>query len=396
MKFFRNIFKKERNKKKIPSLTISGKYLLSNIDETSLKERKTKLLESLIHQGYMITRGGWIGIPHDPLDSNIIHFHQSELTLEFLHVTFRDKFYSWLINQPAYNLAHFRKISLIRDDVPLELSVRFIPEDSQNSNGKKKVTVDISVTPAIDLKIRQQVKDFDTIDYNNLSFFYAPSIEQAKDIGAILEGSEIQPPRITEQYPEKFEYDLNNRKVFIVHGHDSSLKNDIEKYLRSLDLDPIILHKQADLGKTIIEKVEHYSDDVGFAVILLTKDDFGGIPPKADDYNELQKFALQSSTGCVPSLTTDTQAYRELEKFIKEIFTGLNPRARQNVIFEFGYFIGRVGRNRVAALCEEGIERPSDIDGLLFTLIDNKGEWRKKLAKEIDAAGIEIDEKFLE
>jgi len=185
----------------------------------------------------------------------------------------------------------------------------------------------------------------------------------------------------------------HERRIFIVHGHDDTLKNEVELFLKSLDLEPIILHKQADLGKTIIEKVEHYSD-VGFAVILLTNDDAGGSTPD-EGYDVLRQY--YSTPNPTPSLSEkDRQVVStESAKFMVEILLRLKPRARQNVIFEFGYFIAKLGRNRVAALCKEEIERPSDIDGLLYTPLDQSGKWMKKLAREINAAGIEIDEKYL-
>ena len=172
---------------------------------------------------------------------------------------------------------------------------------------------------------------------------------------------------------------VSNRNVFIVHGHDDALKNEVESFLKILKLKPIILHKEADLGKTIIEKVEHYLN-VGFAVILLTKDDVGcslggtEIIPLKDN-----KRSISKRETVVLGRAIGKQMYR----------------ARQNVIFEFGFFIGVLGRHHVAALCRDGIERPSDIDGLLYTPLDQGGDWKKKLAKEIDASGIKIDEKFL-
>lgn len=188
-----------------------------------------------------------------------------------------------------------------------------------------------------------------------------------------------------------------NRKIFIVHGHDEVIKNNVELFLKSLELTPIILHKQADLGKTIIEKVEHYSD-VGFAIILLTKDDFGGALPCGQAHtDDLSLLKYLSNPTQIQNLQKKDQNLL-LDKFLRwinEIFSLLKPRARQNVIFEFGYFIGLLGRHKVAALCEDGIDRPSDIDGLLYTPIDNNGIWKKKLAKEINAAGIMVDKKYL-
>ena len=112
---------------------------------------------------------------------------------------------------------------------------------------------------------------------------------------------------------------------------------------------PIILHEQADSGRTIIEKFEAHASDAGFAVILLTADDVG----KAKD------------------------GTRE------------SARARQNVILEFGFFIGRLGRSRVVALYEHGVELPSDILGVLYKPL--AGNWHTELARELQVAGIPAD-----
>jgi predicted nucleotide-binding protein len=97
-----------------------------------------------------------------------------------------------------------------------------------------------------------------------------------------------------------------SRKIFIVHGHDNEAKVEVARFLERVGFEAIILHEQANRGRTIIEKVEMHSD-VGFAVVLLTPDDEGG--------------KRGNST---------------------------RPRARQNVVLELGYFIGRLGRDRVA------------------------------------------------
>ncbi|MDO9035040.1 MAG: nucleotide-binding protein, partial [Methanoregula sp.] len=105
----------------------------------------------------------------------------------------------------------------------------------------------------------------------------------------ITKKTSTNPPVVKKQTSK--EKSLDNRKVFIVHGHNETSKTAVESFLIALELEPIILHKQADLGKTIIEKVEHYSD-VGFAIILLTKDDFGGELPSGstNEYNLLSKY----------------------------------------------------------------------------------------------------------
>jgi predicted nucleotide-binding protein len=106
-------------------------------------------------------------------------------------------------------------------------------------------------------------------------------------------------------------FESDSKKVFIVHGHDNEVKERTARFLENIGLQPIILHEQPSSGRTIIEKFETYSGDIVFAVVLLTPDDIGGVANKPD---------------------------------------ACGPRARQNVILELGYFIGRLGRSRVCAL----------------------------------------------
>ena len=147
---------------------------------------------------------------------------------------------------------------------------------------------------------------------------------------------------------------INVNKIFIVHGRDEGAKNAVENFLRCLDLDPIVLHRKANQGKTIIEKIEAHSD-VGYAVVLLTPDDEGKLKGE--------------------------------EK--------LEDRARQNVIFELGYFIGKLGRKNVCGLCKEDFKLPSDYDGVVYIPMDKNDGWHKKLAMEINASGVEFDTKKL-
>jgi predicted nucleotide-binding protein len=114
--------------------------------------------------------------------------------------------------------------------------------------------------------------------------------------------------------------------------------------------EPIILHMQPTAGRTIIEKIERYAAEAGFAVVLLTADDIGASKLRDDE---------------------------------------LRPRARQNVVLELGYFFAALGRDRVAALLEDGVERPSDLDGILYIPFD--GDWKAELNKELRAAGVETD-----
>ena len=161
--------------------------------------------------------------------------------------------------------------------------------------------------------------------------------------------SEVPDQTISDKVSKVNSSETNN-DIFIVHGHNNEVKINVARTLEKLGLNPIILHEQANAGKTIIEKFEEHSN-VGFAIILLTDDDLG--KAKKDE--------------------------------------NLNHRARQNVILEMGYFIGKLGRERVCPLYTNGVELPSDLYGLLYTEIDSAENWKIKIAKELKAAGYEID-----
>jgi predicted nucleotide-binding protein len=144
----------------------------------------------------------------------------------------------------------------------------------------------------------------------------------------------------------------SGHRVFLVHGHDEKILHESARFLEKLQQDIVILREQPNKGRTIIEKFEDYAD-VGFAIVLLTADDRGG--KAANPYEEQKR------------------------------------RARQNVILELGYFLGRLGRNRVCALFAPGVEIPSDYSGVLYVPLDDQGAWRLSLAKEMKAAGLSID-----
>lgn len=141
----------------------------------------------------------------------------------------------------------------------------------------------------------------------------------------------------------------HNNKVFIVHGHDGEAREAVARYLEKIGFAPIILHEQANRGRTVIEKVEANSD-VGFAVVLLTPDD----------------------EGCKKGETPE-------------------PRARQNVLLELGYFIGKLGRDRVCAFQRGTVNIPSDFAGVVWTVMDESNGWKQELARELSAAGYAID-----
>jgi predicted nucleotide-binding protein len=194
--------------------------------------------------------------------------------------------------------------------------------------------------------------------YNSLSpgmivFFTAQSViegdKSAKDITKELmqeiQGSDSNIIPSTSQNDKKI-----NRRVFIVHGRDELLKTQTARFLEKLNFDSIILHEQASEGKTIIEKIESYTD-VGFSIVLYTPCDEGRLVGTKD----------------------------------------FKKRARQNVVFEHGYLIAKLGRSRVVALVKDTVETPNDILGVVYISVGNSNAWQFSIAKELKAAGFEID-----
>lgn len=141
-----------------------------------------------------------------------------------------------------------------------------------------------------------------------------------------------------------------SKNVFVVHGRDDGTKETIARFVSNLGYVPVILHEQPSGGKTVIEKFEKNADAC-FAIALLTPDDMGGLSGDTD----------------------------------------LKPRARQNVIFEFGYFIGRLSRLRVCAITKGEVELPSDYAGVVYIPLDSAGAWRLLLLREMKAAGLSVD-----
>ena len=155
--------------------------------------------------------------------------------------------------------------------------------------------------------------------------------------------------------PKELPKRTDTKKIFIVHGHDHAAKTELEIFLRELNLEPVVLHREADEGQTIIEKFEKYSN-VGYAFVILTKDDKAQINQSKSEQSEDFEF-----------------------------------RARQNVILELGFFVGKLGRNRVCCLRQNGVSAPSDISGLVYKPFhEHIEEVKYALIKELNKAGYPV------
>ena len=213
-------------------------------------------------------------------------------------------------------------------------------------------------------------EDFKKIRYSLVAFsFDSPDSEfqqayvEGLDVATSILESMID--EIEEYWPDEEQAEevskttrtgmpIDSKKVFIVHGRDHGTRDMLARFLEVLELEPVILQERPNQGLTIIEKFERHAQ-VGFAVVLFTPDDIGAVRDSA----EIPQF-----------------------------------RARQNVIFELGYLIRHLGRDRVAVIYrgDEGdIEIPSDYSGVLYTQMDDGGGWKFELIREMKSAGLDVD-----
>ena len=162
--------------------------------------------------------------------------------------------------------------------------------------------------------------------------------------------------RIIRDMPKPVADTEFTRDVFIVHGHDGEMKNELARFLQKLEFNPIILHEQPDRGQTILQKLQYEGAKVGFAFILHTPDDEGRV--KDDDE------------------------------------APLNPRSRQNVVFEHGMFVGQFSHTRVCAIVRESVEIPTDLSGVVYKRVPADGGINSiafDLVSELRAAGYVVD-----
>ena len=179
---------------------------------------------------------------------------------------------------------------------------------------------------------------FDIINSTRWDVFFTRVKERIKFLSTVVKNNPTSKPTKNTS-PAKTKAG-SSKKVFVVHGHDEKVKLEVAGLLGKLKLEPIILHDQPNKGRTIIQKFEDHSD-VAFAVVLLTADDKGGKVETPEG-----KYSL---------------------------------RARQNVIMELGFFLGKLERKSVCALYENGVELPSDYYGVLFLPLDKEGAWHTGL-----------------
>lgn len=236
---------------------------------------------------------------------------------------------------------------------------RYVYDDAQKDEFLRQCKVWDDMCREIFIRSFEHPYNTDLVgfDRNNISYIIKDSVEEYKSvirdkiayIKGFIQRMSLIPCKLettNEVLPlRSIKKDAN--KVFIVHGHAEAVNQEVARTIEKLGLEAIILREQPNSGKTIIEKFEEYAKDVYFAVILLTADD-------------------------------------KIEG--EDTF-----RARQNVIFEMGYFMGALGRPNVMCMLQENVEKPGDIDGVVYTMIDKTGVWKYSLVKELKACGYDVD-----
>lgn len=212
--------------------------------------------------------------------------------------------------------------------------------------------MDIAPPPMIGGFVMKSIDPFDVIFETPYGIDIVPILVDVIDQATgIIESKETFDLYADRPKIQKISKKSSSKKVFLVHGHDNELKEKTARFLEKLGLIPIILHEQVNEGLTIIEKFEKHSD-VHFAIILMTPDDVGNSKDKSNN---------------------------------------LKYRARQNVILELGYFLGKLGRNNLCALVKDNIQIPSDYDGVIYIAVDPADGWKLLLTKEMKNAKLEFD-----
>ena len=258
------------------------------------------------------------------------------------------------------------------------LNSAFIRDELATAIAREKRVLPILLEHGVRLPltlVRMQYVDFTTPDYSvglerlihSVNSLLATDKVASSEIEPILNSDEVRQleAEIVAQVGGKKSNGQANeppRSIFIVHGHDLVFRDEVVDYLQSLGIKPIILSEIKDpkYQDPLFHKFHIIAGQAEFAIVLISPDDLGTSRVKYH-HRKGGKNAL---------------------KF----------RARENVILELGYFLAKLGRNKVCCLYIEGVELPSDYRGVLYVPYDRDGAWRAQLIKELSAAGIEVDQ----
>lgn len=240
-----------------------------------------------------------------------------------------------------------------------ELTNAYSKWDSFNSELLKRVFTTDEAGKEYDFWSVMSIGIYESSLSEQIADVYKDVDKKIHRLDSIIERLELIPLAVSASAPEQLQTGSISRgkKVFVVHGHDDAAKTNFEVFLHEVGLEPVVLHRQADQGLTVIEKFEKHSE-VGYAFILLTPDE-------------------------AAYLAADAQKPESERK--------IEWRARPNVIFEFGYFIGKLGRSRVCCLYTGNVSLPSDVNGMIYKRYEKSvEEVGYSIIKDLKAAGYEV------
>jgi predicted nucleotide-binding protein len=315
----------------------------------------------LFLQGYLNSRNFNVFCIEYDIDqiweSNLTQFvHKEEHYYEALYSAYRDIPEAWI--DPLFKM-FLESIYVLKEDHFAEIIVSIL-KDYSKWNRDLKTDEPIPLDPDLVSAIAYDLLDLQ-YDEEDLRMHFQQNGYDLDILLSLHDQKEKEETSGTKTNAVKIEYGipLENNSIFIVHGHDHATRDSVALYIRQIGLKPIILADAPSGGKTLIEKLEEYQN-VNYAIVLLTPDDTGSSKDKMG----------------------------QIKKPID-----LKTRARQNVIFELGLFIGWLGRDRVCPIVKSVEELPSDYLGIVYVPYDKEGAWKLNLIRELRKTGFTIDSK---
>jgi hypothetical protein len=308
-----NPFKKDNEfKKDDPSkLTVRGKYLISGINNEELIDRKKEMINDLITTGYYIIRLP-ILTSEDLLNSNIFNFRKQSLTDRHLKPKFSDKFGSLLFGREPNERAYFRILEGTRDDLPVDITVRFTPTMNSEDKNKTDYNIEIVIFPCKYVKYGQLGEYQAKFKIDDLIFCSTPSIEMAKNIGASLKAEEIQEPGVVRKCEQKNQIQIEVPPEIVKSLNDFKKVHSTSKKIGFI----LMPFDKSPINEKILKTIK----------MILEENDYVGV--RADDrvfHDAVLYNILTYLHGCDFGIAV----------FDKSDITTFNP----NISFEVGFLI---------------------------------------------------------
>ena len=288
---------------------------------------------------------------------------------------------------PYYHI----RVKRVRGRPPIVYEFDFSKKDLETLLKQTKKDNELFLYSSFESIREQDIEDIDVARTSKKSSHYGIGRLKGVSIfekGKIVTSEFIKKPlsrkaKKKTAFPNaKPKQEILSKNIFIVHGRDHKPMKELKAMLKEFGLNPIVLHEQPSASRTIVEKLEKYSDVVGYAFVILTSDEVGCLKK---EYLRLYEISL-SEAG-----ESEDERKEKTDFFFQNIIRMLINRARQNVILEFGLFMGLLGRDRVCCLHKGNVELPSNMQGIVYIPFkDSVEETRDMIIKELKEAGYEI------